>query len=81
LTVSYDLAACRGFFGNDADELPLPCTLPDFRQADIVIGLKEAEHRSMVERSFLAVADRVQYWHVTDLDAAEPCDACRTWRQ
>jgi hypothetical protein len=43
--------------------------------------LKEAEHRSMVERSFLAVADRVQYWHVTDLDAAEPCDACRTWRQ
>jgi hypothetical protein len=52
LTVSYDLAACRGFFGNDADELPLPCTLPDFRQADIVIGLKEAEHQSMVERRF-----------------------------
>ncbi|OSJ19570.1 hypothetical protein BST63_02085 [Bradyrhizobium canariense] len=52
MTVSYDLAACRGFFGNDADELPLPCTLPDFRQADIVIGLKEAEHQSMVERRF-----------------------------
>ncbi|WP_246649529.1 hypothetical protein [Bradyrhizobium canariense] len=29
----------------------------------------------MVERGFLAVADRVQYWHGTDLDAAEPCDA------
>src|SRR3954454_1840468 len=27
---------------NDADELPPPCTSPDFRQADIVIGLKEA---------------------------------------
>ena len=31
----------------------------------------------MVERGFLAVADRVQYWHATDLDAAEPCDALR----
>jgi protein-tyrosine phosphatase len=29
----------------------------------------------MVERGVLAVADRVQYWHVTDLNAAEPCDA------
>ncbi|PSO15027.1 low molecular weight phosphatase family protein [Bradyrhizobium sp. MOS003] len=58
-----------------ADELPQPCTLADFRQADIVIGLKEAEHRWMVERRFPAVADRVLYWQVDDLDVAEPCDA------
>jgi protein-tyrosine phosphatase len=58
-----------------ADELPQPCTLADCRQADIVIGLKEAEHRSMVERRFPAVADRVIYWQVDDLDVAEPSDA------
>jgi protein-tyrosine phosphatase len=75
LTVSYDLAACRGFFRNDADELPPPCTLPDFRQADFVIGLKRRSINRWSNAAFLAIADRVQNWHVDDLNAAEPCDA------
>ncbi|MCK1438347.1 NUDIX domain-containing protein [Bradyrhizobium sp. 15] len=58
-----------------SDKLPQPCSLADFDQADIVIGVKEAEHRSMIERRFPAVAGRVLYWQVDDIDVAQPSDA------
>jgi protein-tyrosine phosphatase len=52
LPLALEALQALGMSPRRADQLPLPCTLPDFRQADIVIGLKEAEHRSMVERRF-----------------------------
>lgn len=64
-----------GISARGAYELPRPCSLADFSQADIVIGLKEAEHRSMIERRFPAFAGRVLYWQVDDIDIAEPSDA------
>jgi low molecular weight protein-tyrosine phosphatase len=54
---------------------PLPVTDADFASADRVIAVKEAEHRKMVEANFPAVTDRVEYWHVHDLDCATPADA------
>jgi len=48
----------------------------DFAAAHRVIALKEAEHRDYIRRRFLAWTDRVEYWHVHDLDAAAPEDAC-----
>ena len=36
--------------------------------SDLVIALKEAEHRRMLTRQFPAWPDRVRYWHVHDLD-------------
>lgn len=47
----------------------------DLQTADLVIALKEAEHRPLVEQRFLANANRVQYWHVHDLDYAAPQEA------
>lgn len=47
----------------------------DFRAADQVIALKEAEHRPLMAQRFPAFADQVQYWHVHDLDAATPQEA------
>jgi protein-tyrosine phosphatase len=54
---------------------PQPCTLADFDRAKLVVALKETEHRPMVERSFPEAAGRVTYWHVDDIDFADPKDA------
>jgi protein-tyrosine phosphatase len=44
----------------------------DFDRSHLVIALKEAEHRAMVERDFPHRAGQVEYWHVHDLDCSEP---------
>jgi low molecular weight protein-tyrosine phosphatase len=46
--------------------------LVDFNDAQLVIALKEAEHRPMIERRFSEVANRVNYWHVHDIEFADP---------
>lgn len=51
---------------------PRPCVLGDFDEAQLVIGLKEAEHRPLIERRFPEVARKVTYWHVDDIDVADP---------
>lgn len=64
-----------GISPRGAHQFPQPCSLADFSRADVVIGLKEAEHRSMIERRFPAMADRVLYWQVDDIDVAHPREA------
>ena len=58
-----------------AARYPLSCTLADFDQAQLVIALKEAEHRPLLERRFPEMAKRVVYWHIDDIDSAEPKEA------
>src|SRR6266568_8296184 len=50
---------------------PIACTVRDFELADLVIAMKEAEHRSLMKTKFNAWAERVTYWHVHDLDVAD----------
>ncbi len=51
---------------------PIPVLEADFWSADHVVAVKEAEHRSLMLEHFPHWADRVEYWHVHDLDAATP---------
>ncbi|MEI8197175.1 MAG: low molecular weight phosphatase family protein [Phycisphaerae bacterium] len=59
-------------------QIPLPAEWRSPRQVsreelaghDLVIALKEAEHRSMLESRHPEWAGRVEYWHVHDLDQA-----------
>jgi protein-tyrosine phosphatase len=51
---------------------PRPCSLVDFDEAQLVIGLKEAEHRPLIERRFPEAAGRVTYWNVDDVEFAHP---------
>jgi low molecular weight protein-tyrosine phosphatase len=44
----------------------------DFETARLVIALKEAEHRPLLEARFAAFAPRVEYWHVDDVEDAPP---------
>jgi protein-tyrosine phosphatase len=51
---------------------PRPCTLADFEKAQLVVALKEAEHRPLIERRFPKEANQVTYWHVDDVEFAHP---------
>ncbi len=65
----------RGIPVNGEHRLPEPLVLADLVQADLVVAVKEAEHRSLMEEQFPHWSDRVEYWHVDDLDCATPEEA------
>src|SRR5688500_18604028 len=60
---------------DDSRHMPLQCRECDLADADLVIALKEAEHRTMLKERFAGWEDRVTYWHVHDVDAAHPDEA------
>jgi protein-tyrosine phosphatase len=47
----------------------------DLKRATRIIALKDAEHRPMIVRRFPAWASRVEFWHVSDIDQADPLEA------
>jgi protein-tyrosine phosphatase len=55
-----------------AARYPQPCSVADFGQARLIIALKEAEHRPVVEQRFPDAASRVTYWHVDDIGFVHP---------
>lgn len=40
----------------------------DLRSANVIVALKESEHRPMMEEQFPAWAGEITYWRVSDLD-------------
>lgn len=51
---------------------PQALTAADLRQADLVVAVKESEHRPLMEAQFPDWSERVEYWDVDDLDCAGP---------
>jgi protein-tyrosine-phosphatase len=54
---------------------PIQCSEEDLASAAKVIALKEAEHRPYLTTRYPAWPDRVEYWHIHDLDKATPAEA------
>ncbi len=54
---------------------PLVVEANDFKTFPLVIGIKEAEHRPMMLQWFPQFVDQIEYWHINDIDCAEPHDA------
>jgi protein-tyrosine phosphatase len=52
--------------------LPAPVTDADLTRADMVVALKEAEHRPLLTERHPKWAERVHFWHVHDVDFAGP---------
>jgi protein-tyrosine phosphatase len=58
--------------------VPTPIRFPqvveeqDFNSFDLVVAVKEAEHRPKMLEKFPHWVDRIEYWHIHDLDCAEP---------
>ncbi len=57
---------------NGDSRFPIHLSEVDLVESDLVIAVKEAEHRQMLHNLFPTWANRVEYWHVDDLDCAEP---------
>ncbi|MGM4919666.1 hypothetical protein [Tardiphaga sp. 813_E8_N1_3] len=52
--------------------MPAPCTHEALAASDMVVAVKEAEHRTLLVARFPGWEDRVTYWHVHDIDVAPP---------
>jgi protein-tyrosine phosphatase len=62
----------RGILDSVPQRFPLQVLDLDLRQADLVVALKEAEHRPLLQARFPAWVKRVEYWHIDDLEDAPP---------
>ncbi len=61
---------------HDPDQrFPRPLSEADLVAADLIVAVKEAEHRPLVLMKFPVWRDRIEYWHVHDLDCAMPENA------
>jgi protein-tyrosine phosphatase len=60
-----------------ADRLrrPLQARHDDLAGAHLVVALKEAEHRTLLEQRLPGWEDLVEYWHVHDVDCAPASEA------
>ncbi|MEO1653087.1 MAG: low molecular weight phosphatase family protein, partial [Bacteroidota bacterium] len=47
----------------------------DFKNADLIIALKEKEHRPYVQSDFPTWEGKIRFWHIHDLDASGPEEA------
>jgi protein-tyrosine phosphatase len=54
---------------------PLALAEEDLQRAHLVIAVKEAEHRPLLQRYFPSWCERVEYWHVHDIEDALPDEA------
>jgi protein-tyrosine phosphatase len=52
------------------ERFPLACEAADLAAAGLVIALKESEHRPLLLQQFPQWVDRVEYWHIHDVDLA-----------
>jgi protein-tyrosine phosphatase len=64
----------RGISVAEPPRFPIQLLESDLAAADLVIALKEAEHRPLLTERFPQWPDRVEYWHIHDLDRALPDD-------
>jgi protein-tyrosine phosphatase len=70
----YTIAALaeRGMAIGGAPREPQQLSAADLARVDLVVAVKEAEHRPAMAELFPDWADGVEYWHVHDLDCAGP---------
>lgn len=59
----------------DEERFPIQLSEADLENADIVVAVKEAEHRPMMEEQFPDWDNQIRYWHVDDIDCATPGEA------
>jgi protein-tyrosine phosphatase len=61
-----------GITGEPCTRLPAQAVAGDFEEAELIVALKEAEHRPLLQERFPAWAERVEYWHVEDAEGVLP---------
>lgn len=69
--------AARGIPLRHTGEIRAQLSESDLGSADLVVALKEAEHRPVLESRFPGWPGRIRYWHVSDIDSCQPAEALR----
>ncbi len=64
----------RGITIPEPPRFPIQLSASDLAAANLVIAVKEAEHRPLLTQRFPQWPDRVEYWHIHDIDCALPAD-------
>jgi protein-tyrosine phosphatase len=59
------------------DRRPQQCTVADLASADLVVAVKEAEHRPLMRERFADWEHRLEYWHIHDIEDAAPDEALK----
>ncbi len=57
------------------ERFPRQLSAEHIAAATVIIALKEAEHRPLMQKLHPEHVERVTYWHIHDLDAAPPLEA------
>ena len=74
-TLTLQELAASGYPLAEPARSPIVLGEEDLASADLIVALKEAEHRTRFERHFPEWVDRVEYWHVHDLDVTPAPEA------
>ena len=71
------IAALRelDIFVDEHLRLPIKVTDDDFAANHHIVAVKEQEHRPMIQREFPGWLEKVEFWHVHDLDCCGPEEA------
>lgn len=64
-----------GHAGPWLTRMPEQVTAAELASSARIVALKEAEHRPLIERLHPDFRDRVEYWHVDDIDCCTPDQA------
>jgi protein-tyrosine phosphatase len=67
--------AARGRYLPQPARRPRQLQVAELAEAGRVVALKEAEHRRFLAERFPGWEERVEYWHIDDLEDASPTDA------
>jgi protein-tyrosine phosphatase len=78
---AHDYLKTHGILSDACSRFPLAALDADFAAAHRIIAVKEAEHRLLVEMHFAKWRDRVEYWHIHDVDCALPADTIQHLEQ
>ena len=62
----------RGILIDGEHRYPIALTRADLVNSDLVVAVKEAEHRQLMEEQFADWSEAIEYWHIDDLDCAGP---------
>jgi protein-tyrosine phosphatase len=65
----------RGIAVPEPVRYPISVTDNDLQSATAIVAVKEAEHRPLLESHFPCRIDRVEFWHIHDLDVETPDEA------
>jgi protein-tyrosine phosphatase len=68
----------RGCAPLAAERMPQACTREDVARADLVVALKDSEHRPLMRARFPEHERRTAYWFVDDVDVTPADEALAT---